>query len=65
MQRWRDFVGCVSDIPCAEGWKAVVAINHEGKNVGTYSAPESEFDEAIVERMEAKLQAARQLRLMG
>lgn len=65
MSRWREFAGRVSDIPCVEGWKAVVAINHDGKVVGTYSAPEPDFDEAIVERMEAKLQAATQLRLIG
>lgn len=65
MPRWREFAGRVNDVPCADGWKAVVAISHDGKVVGTYSAPEPDFDESIVERMEAKLRAATQLRLIG
>lgn len=66
MNQWREFAGRVSDMPCADGWKAIVAINTAGKVVGTYSAPDGEFDPEIEALLEARVERERQqLKLIG
>ena len=64
MHRWREFAGTVSDMPCAEGWKAVCAIDQNGKIVGIYSAPIAEYDQSIENLMAAKV-ARERLKIIG
>lgn len=63
MSRWREFAGEVHDMPCAEGWKAVVAIDQHGKIVGMYSAPVSEYDQEVETRLQARV-SRRQLKII-
>ena len=64
MSRWREFAGDVHDMPCADGWKAKVAIDQNGKIVGIYSAPIPEYDQNIENLMAAKVTRER-LKIIG